>query len=76
MSLEGEIVLVTGATRGIGQAIALTLGQAGATVIGTATSDNGAQSISAALEGAGIKKKRVVFGFESQLSGPDRQTDQ
>lgn len=54
MSLEGEIALVTGATRGIGQAIALTLGKAGATVIGTATSDNGAQSISADLQGAGI----------------------
>ena len=44
--LEGKIVLVTGASRGIGQAIALTLGHAGATVIGTATSDKGAEAIS------------------------------
>ena len=44
--LNGKIVLVTGATRGIGKAIALTLGTAGATVIGTATSESGADNIS------------------------------
>jgi len=44
--LNGQIVLVTGASRGIGKAIALTLGGAGATVIGTATSDEGADNIS------------------------------
>jgi 3-oxoacyl-[acyl-carrier protein] reductase len=44
--LNEKLVLVTGASRGIGQAIALTLGKAGATVIGTATSDEGAESIS------------------------------
>jgi 3-oxoacyl-[acyl-carrier protein] reductase len=58
--LEGKIALVTGASRGIGQAIALQLGRAGATVIGTATSDNGAQAISdylqtAEINGAGMK---------------------
>jgi 3-oxoacyl-[acyl-carrier protein] reductase len=54
-NLEGQVVLVTGASRGIGQAIALALGQAGATVIGTATSDKGAQAISDYLAAAGIK---------------------
>ena len=44
--LNGKLVLVTGASRGIGMAIALTLGNAGATVIGTATSDEGALNIS------------------------------
>ena len=44
--LNEKLVLVTGASRGIGQAIALTLGKAGATVIGTATSEGGANKIS------------------------------
>jgi len=44
--LNGKLVLVTGASRGIGQAIALTLGGAGATVIGTATTEEGADNIS------------------------------
>ena len=44
--LDGKLVLVTGASRGIGKAIALTLGNSGATVIGTATSELGAENIS------------------------------
>ena len=55
MSLSNEIALVTGASRGIGQAIALELGRQGATVIGTATSSAGAQSITEMLAGAAIK---------------------
>ena len=44
--LDGKLVLVTGASRGIGKAIALTLGRAGATVIGTATTESGSDNIS------------------------------
>jgi 3-oxoacyl-[acyl-carrier protein] reductase len=61
MTLESEIALVTGATRGIGAAIAKTLGNAGATVIGTATSDNGAETINTALAEAGIEGRGAVL---------------
>ena len=54
MSLNGKVALVTGASRGIGRSIALTLGAAGATVIGTATTESGAQNISAYLSEAGV----------------------
>ena len=53
--LQGQIALVTGASRGIGQAIALALGNAGAIVVGTATSDKGAQAVGDYLAAAGIK---------------------
>ncbi len=53
--LEGKVALVTGASRGIGKAITFELGQQGAVVVGTATSADGAHSISQNLAGAGIK---------------------
>jgi len=59
--LNDKIALVTGATRGIGRAIALDLGKKGATVIGTATSDDGAAKISAYLAEAGIKGKGIAL---------------
>ncbi len=59
--LSGEIALVTGASRGIGQSIALALGQQGATVVGTATSDKGAESISAYLTENGISGQGMAL---------------
>ena len=52
-ALEGEIALVTGASRGIGASIAAALAAAGATVVGTATSQGGADAITEALAGKG-----------------------
>ena len=71
MSLEGKIALVTGASRGIGQAIALTLGNAGATVIGTATSDKGAEAISNALKENNI----VGQGLTLNVTNNDQITE-
>jgi 3-oxoacyl-[acyl-carrier protein] reductase len=59
--LAGEIALVTGATRGIGRAIALALGADGATVVGTATSPAGAGAIGESLKAAGIAGRGIVL---------------
>jgi 3-oxoacyl-[acyl-carrier protein] reductase len=53
--MQGQVALVTGASRGIGAAIAQALGKQGAVVIGTATTQNGADQITAALQQAGIQ---------------------
>jgi len=68
MDLTGEIAWVTGASRGIGEAIALALGNAGATVIGTATSEKGAEAISAKLAEAGITGKGMMLNVTEQSS--------
>jgi 3-oxoacyl-[acyl-carrier protein] reductase len=60
-SLTGEFALVTGATRGIGRAIALELGKRGARVVGTATTAAGAQAIDACLAEAGIAGRGTVL---------------
>ena len=71
--LDGKIVLVTGATRGIGKAIALTLGKAGATVIGTATSEAGANNVSQMLNDEKISGKGIMLDVtdNNQISNLD-----
>lgn len=60
-SLINQIALVTGASRGIGAAIAQELGKQGATVIGTATSTSGAENINASLKAAGINGMGIAL---------------
>lgn len=66
--LENEIALITGASRGIGMAIALELGRRGATVIGTATSNDGAAKITDALKAASVKGQGLVLNVGDQGS--------
>jgi 3-oxoacyl-[acyl-carrier protein] reductase len=68
MVLKGQIALVTGASRGIGQAIALELGRQGAQVIGTATSVDGAEKISQALKETNLAGRGIVLDVNSTES--------
>ncbi|MDF1817665.1 MAG: 3-oxoacyl-ACP reductase FabG [Immundisolibacteraceae bacterium] len=61
--LEGQVAVVTGASRGIGQAIATQLGRAGATVVGTATSEQGADVVAGHLKAEGLMGAGLVLNI-------------
>jgi 3-oxoacyl-[acyl-carrier protein] reductase len=65
---DNELAFVTGASRGIGRAIALELGRRGARVVGTATSEAGAAAISQALAEAGIAGRGAVLDVSAASS--------
>jgi len=67
--LADEVALVTGASRGIGRAIADQLARAGATVIGTATSEGGAQGIDARLAELGARGRGAVYDVRDGGAG-------
>ncbi len=63
--MENKIALVTGASRGIGQAIAQKLGQQGAIVVGTATTEQGAETIDNYLNKANIRGKGIILNVNN-----------
>src|SRR5499427_10352454 len=67
-ALEGEVALVTGASRGIGAAILEALARSGATVVGTATTEAGAQAISASVAQFGSKGRGEVLDVRDAAS--------
>lgn len=69
--LQNQIAFVTGASRGIGQAIALELGRQGATMVGTATTEEGAQIISRYLKEAGIKGAGMMLNVNNAVQIED-----
>jgi 3-oxoacyl-[acyl-carrier protein] reductase len=68
MEMEAKIALVTGASRGIGQAILHELARRGAYVVGTATSESGAAAIGAALHDAGLKGEGRMLNVNDAAS--------
>ncbi len=66
--IDGQVALVTGASRGIGRAVLTTLAEAGATVVGTATREEGAAEITRALDAAGHKGRGIVLNVSQPAS--------
>lgn len=73
--LENKVALVTGASRGIGAAIALALAQQGALVAGTATTEVGAEKISNTLQTQGLKGKGLVLNLNDDTSIKNLMTE-
>lgn len=73
--LENKVALVTGASRGIGAAIAIALAQQGAEVIGTATTETGAEKISRVLQEQGLQGKGCILNLNDEVSIKNLMTE-
>ena len=62
--LQNDVALITGASRGIGRAIALALGKQGATVVGTATTEAGASTITESLQASGVTGAGMILNVK------------